>query len=119
MTYLQLSAVFLAVAATGGLVAALVARRGPHAGALAATALTLLALTAVFDTVMIATGLFHYSPAHLVGVHIGLAPLEDFAYPVAAVLLLPAVWTALRARRSRRGTSAAAIAAATEREERA
>ncbi len=46
-------------------------------------------LTAVFDTVMIATGLFHYAPTQLAGVHIGLAPLEDFAYPLAGVLLLP------------------------------
>ena len=32
---------------------------------------------------------------------VGLAPIEDFAYPLAGVLLLPALWTALRGRRSR------------------
>lgn len=117
MTYLQLSAVFLVVAAGGGLLAALVARRAPQPGALGATALLLLLLTAVFDTVMIATGLFHYSTAHLVGVHLGLAPVEDFTYPVAAVLLLPALWTALRARRSRQDTSDAGAEHARRREE--
>ena len=102
MTYLQLVLVFLLVSAVPlALVAVL---RRPSRRWWAATGLTtlaLLVLTAVFDTVMIATGLFHYAPSQLAGVHIGLAPLEDFAYPLAGALLLPALWTALRARRSR------------------
>lgn len=105
MTYLALSTAFLAVAALGGVGAALIARRRPDAAALGLTALALLLLTAVFDTVMIAAGLFHYAPGPLAGVHIGLAPIEDFAYPVAGVLLLPALWTALRSRRARRRPS--------------
>ncbi|WP_435746465.1 lycopene cyclase domain-containing protein [Microbacterium sp. PMB16] len=99
MTYLQLSACFLAIAALVALVLAAASRRRPNLTAVGVTILILFALTAVFDTVMIATGLFHYSPDHLVGVHIGLAPIEDFAYPLAGALLLPALWTALRARR--------------------
>lgn len=105
MSYLSLSTAFLAVAALGGLGAVLITRRRPHAAALGLTALTLLLLTAVFDTVMIAAGLFHYAPGQLAGAHIGLAPIEDFAYPLAGVLLLPALWTALRSRRSRREPS--------------
>ena len=55
----------------------------------------LVALTAVFDNVMIAAELFDY-PEHLIsGVRIGLAPIEDFAYPVCAAFLLPALWTLL------------------------
>lgn len=103
MTYLQLSAVFLAVAAAAGIVLALVARpRGPRFLAVGVTIVVLLVLTAVFDTLMIASGLFHYAPEQLVGVHIGLAPIEDFTYPLAGALLLPALWAALRARRSAR-----------------
>ncbi|NKF31514.1 lycopene cyclase domain-containing protein, partial [Pseudomonas sp. BGM005] len=46
-------------------------------------------------------------PGHLLGIHIGLAPLEDFAYPIAGAIMLPAVWAALRARRrSRIGSTA-------------
>ena len=56
----------------------------------------LLVLTAVFDSVMIAAGLFGYSDGTRLGPAIGLAPIEDFAYPVAAVLLVPAVWTLAR-----------------------
>ncbi|MCT1479796.1 lycopene cyclase domain-containing protein [Microbacterium sp. p3-SID336] len=108
MTYLQLSAVFLAVAAVTAVTLALVARQRPHLGAVGITAIVLVLLTAVFDTVMIGAGLFHYSSAHLLGVYIGLAPLEDFAYPLAGVVLLPAVWTAVRALRTRTRRSDAA-----------
>src|SRR5690606_14002774 len=48
----------------------------------------------------IAAGLFHYSEEHLLGVMIGLAPIEDFAYPLAAALLLPSLWWALARGRS-------------------
>jgi small toxic polypeptide LdrA/B/C/D len=47
----------------------------------------------VFDNVMIASGLIAYSDAHVSGLRIGLAPVEDFAYPLAAVVLLPALWS--------------------------
>lgn len=103
MTYLQLAAVFLAVAAVAGVALALIARpHGPRITAVVLTIAALFALTAVFDTIMIATGLFHYSPAHLLGMHIGLAPIEDFAYPLAGAFLLPALWAALRTRRAAR-----------------
>ncbi|KQZ22702.1 lycopene cyclase domain-containing protein [Microbacterium sp. Root553] len=109
MTYLELSAWFVGAAVIAAIVLSLIAgRRRARLGAIALTLLALVILTAVFDTLMIATGLFHYSPAHLLGVHIGLAPLEDFAYPIAGAILLPALWAVLRARRGRRdaeGTS--------------
>lgn len=95
MTYLALSAVFLAIAAAAALLAARRGERVP-AVALAAGGLALFALTAVFDTVMIAAGLFTYTDTHLLGPRIGLAPIEDFAYPLAAVILLPALWARLR-----------------------
>ncbi|KQR37069.1 lycopene cyclase domain-containing protein [Microbacterium sp. Leaf159] len=100
MTYLQLSAWFVGAAIVAAIALSVLAgRHRAHAGGIAVTVVVLVVLTAVFDTVMIATGLFHYSPEHLLGVHIGLAPLEDFAYPIAGAVLLPALWAALRARR--------------------
>lgn len=61
-------------------------------------ALVLVALTAVFDNLMIAADLFTY-PEHLIsGIRIGLAPIEDFAYPVCAAFLVPAVLTLLTPR---------------------
>jgi len=103
MTYLQLAILFLLAATIGGVALTLASRRrGPLPGAVVTTVVLLFLLTAVFDTVMIASGLFHYAQDPLLGLHIGLAPLEDFAYPLAGALLLPALWTALRARRRAR-----------------
>ncbi|MCP2267452.1 lycopene cyclase domain-containing protein [Promicromonospora thailandica] len=104
MTYLLLAAVFLAVAAAVA-VAVAATRRGaaPAVGwrALALATGALLVLTAVFDNVMIAAGLFSYADAHVSGLRVGLAPVEDFSYPLAAVLLLPALWSLLGGERAR------------------
>ncbi|SDK00911.1 lycopene cyclase domain-containing protein [Cryobacterium psychrotolerans] len=96
MSYLLLDAVFLAAAAAVAVFALRQRRPGRTGVAAVGIALAaLLVLTAVFDTVMIAVGLVAYDPALLIGFRVGLAPLEDFAYPVAAALLLPALWTLL------------------------
>jgi len=53
---------------------------------------------------MIWIGLIDYSDAHISGIRIGLAPIEDFTYPLVAVILLPALWSRLRRdRRHERG----------------
>ena len=73
-------------------------RRRPDRRWWLATALTTLAmmvLTAVFDSVMIAADLFRFDESALVGVHVGLAPLEDFAWPLAAVAVVPALFLLL------------------------
>ena len=57
----------------------------------ALTACVLFVLTAVFDNVMIAVNLFTYPNEHLSGIRVGLAPLEDFAYPLCAAFGLPAL----------------------------
>ncbi|WP_308010932.1 lycopene cyclase domain-containing protein [Streptomyces sp. AC495_CC817] len=99
--YAALAAIFLGVAALSGVLLSLLAapRERPRPGAVIATAVVLLALTAVFDSLMIAAGLFHYAPELLHGARIWLAPVEDFAYPLAGALLLPALWALLRSRR--------------------
>jgi lycopene cyclase domain-containing protein len=100
MTYILLSAAFLAIAATV-LVFALIARgsralvrRWIPAVGLAAAAL--LVLTAVFDNIMISAGLMSYDLSLTTGAAIGVAPIEDFAYPLAAVILLPSLWLLFR-----------------------
>jgi len=69
-----------------------------RSGPLLWTALILVLLTAVFDTVMIAVGLYTFAPGRILGLRVGGAPIEDFAYPLAAVAAMPALWTALGAR---------------------
>lgn len=46
-----------------------------------------LGLTLVFDNIMCAAGLFHYSSAPRSGVTLGYAPVEDLLYAAAFVLL--------------------------------
>lgn len=100
MTYTLLNLVFLAAVALVAL-AAVLARRSPDWRAVGAAAVLLLTLTAIFDNVIIGTGLVDYDDALISGVRIGLAPIEDFAYTVAALVLLPAVWELLPRRRTR------------------
>ncbi len=95
MTYLLISLPFLAAAVVVGLVglpAGAAARRRRWL-AIGVATIALLVLTAVFDTLIIANGIVAYDDAHRVGLAIGLAPVEDFAYPLAGVLLVPAIWT--------------------------
>lgn len=96
MTYAALSVAFLVVAVA--LAVILVRVAGPGGvrwGAVAAAGAVLVALTAVFDSLMIGAGLFTYASGLISGVRIGAAPLEDFAYPVAIAVLLPPLWAVL------------------------
>lgn len=96
-TYGWLSLAFLGAAALVALVALVVAARRGAVLRRAVIPLTvsagvLVVLTAVFDNAMIAVGLMQYSAAHTSGLHVGAAPLEDFAYPIAGLILLPSLW---------------------------
>lgn len=122
MTYWSLNAFFLGAAAVVGCIALAGARgRGREsreasgrsglepAGLAAATPAALLLsagilvlVSAVFDNVMIGMGLVGYDSRAISGAFIGLAPLEDFAYPVAAVVLLPSLWMLLPNAKERR-----------------
>ena len=64
----------------------------------------LCVLTMVFDTLMIAAGLYVFDPDKILGVYIWGAPLEDFAYAIAAAVGMPVLWTVL-GRRKRGATS--------------
>lgn len=92
--FLEMGFWFVGAAALA-LVVALLLTRIAVREALAVLGLALgvmLVLTAVFDNVMIAAGLFDYGQQTLLGLYLGRAPVEDFLYPVAAVLLMPALW---------------------------
>lgn len=101
MTYWGLNAIFLGVVAVVAL-AAIASRRAPRWLAVLIAAGILLVATALFDNVMIGIGLVGYDRALISGVFIGAAPIEDFAYTVAAVVFLPSLWTLLGGGRGRR-----------------
>ncbi len=99
MTYLVLTVVVLALVAA---VCVPVLRRLPFAP-LAWTGVILLAMTAVFDSAIVGYGLTVYDPATILGVHVGAAPIEDFGYTVAAVMIMPTLWNVL-GRRTKEGS---------------
>jgi len=92
MTYWALNAIFLAAVAAVAVVAVL-SKRGPRWASVGLVLGVVLLMTAVFDNVMIGVGLVGYSAEKISGAFIGIAPLEDFAYAIAAVVLLPSLWT--------------------------
>lgn len=48
----------------------------------------LLIITAVFDNLIIGTGIVAYDEELISGIKIGLAPIEDFSYSLAGPLLV-------------------------------
>jgi lycopene cyclase domain-containing protein len=94
MTYWALNAFFLGAVAIIAM-AALVSHRAPRWLAVLIAVGILLVFTAIFDNVLIGLGFVGYNRALISGMFIGRAPLEDFAYTVAAVVLLPSLWTLL------------------------
>ncbi|CAN5445483.1 hypothetical protein BH09ACT4_BH09ACT4_04690 [soil metagenome] len=97
-SYAALNAPFIGVAAIVAL-SSILARRAPLWRAVGLTALAVLVLTAVFDNVLVGTGIVGYDATRISGAFVGVAPLEDFAYTIAAVLLLPSLWGLLAPRR--------------------
>lgn len=131
MTYWAVNAVFLSIVAVLGVLALVAAGvRGRAARASSSPAETtrrrrerllgaglatgvLLVMTAVFDNVMIGIGLVGYDAARISGVFVGIAPLEDFAYAVAALVLLPSVWVLLGGPKTPRAPAAPAAGGST------
>jgi lycopene cyclase domain-containing protein len=99
MTYWALNAVFLSAVAAVAL-AAVLSKRTPRWASIGLVLGIVLLMTAVFDNVMIGVGLVGYSAEKISGAFIGIAPLEDFAYAIAAVVLLPSLWTLIGGRRA-------------------
>lgn len=101
MTYWMLNALFLAAVAVV-VTAAVLLKRSPRWRAVLITLGIVLLMTAVFDNIMIGIGLVDYNPELTEPARLGVAPLEDFAYAIAAAVALPTVW-ALAAPASRKG----------------
>ena len=88
MTYLLLNLVFLVIA----FVVFIVFRKRVSLKALLFTLSGLFLMTAVFDNLIVGLGIVDYSPEMISGIKIGFAPIEDFAYSLFAVLLIPILW---------------------------
>ena len=91
-------------AATAGLAAGALLLTAPLLARSAASRLSVaifLGLTVVFDNIMCAAGLFHYSSAPRSGVMLGYAPVEDILYAAAFVLFAVQLTASARAAQGR------------------
>jgi lycopene cyclase domain-containing protein len=91
MTYWWINSWFLGGAVLFALVSVLLGVRVRWV-AVGVGLVVMLILTAIFDNMIIGFGLVDYDPALISGVRIGVAPVEDFAYTVLAMVVVPVVW---------------------------
>ncbi|WP_175415862.1 lycopene cyclase domain-containing protein [Curtobacterium sp. SGAir0471] len=112
-TYALLAVPFLASAALVAVAAGVVAARRRGAGrrrtgivggvvSAVVVGVVLLVMTGVFNNVIVGLGIVAYDDALISGARIGLFPVEDLAYSIGAVLLLPSCWVLLERPRARR-----------------
>ena len=91
MTYALINVPFLIVAVLVLVVAVRLSARPALRPWLIAGAV-MMVLTAVFDNAIIGFGLVDYDDSLISGLRIGFAPIEDFAYTLAGLLIVPSLW---------------------------
>lgn len=91
MTYLALNVTFMLIAFVA---LNLISRKSPWR-AIGFTMLWMLLVTLVFDNIIIGLEIVGYDKTKISGILLGLAPIEDFAYTVVAVLAVSIIWTKL------------------------
>ena len=97
MTYTYLNLAFIAFALVA--VFALTRKTKLPLKVLGLATVCLLLLTAISDNFIVASGIVAYTESNILGLRIGVAPIEDFAYALVAALALPALWNHLGRRK--------------------
>lgn len=92
MTYPELTLVVLGIFA----IYTLIMRKRLGLKPLLVAGLVMLTLTLIFDNVIIGTGIVAYDQSLLSGVMLGYAPIEDFAYTLVALVLVPSLFEVFR-----------------------
>jgi lycopene cyclase domain-containing protein len=75
---------------------AILMRRWLSVKPLTYAAILMFTLTAIFDNVIIGTGIVAYDDDLLLGIKIFYAPIEDFAYTAVALVLVPSLFNLFR-----------------------
>ena len=88
MTYPELTLIVLTIFA----IYTLFMRRFVQLKPLLGAALIMMSLTLIFDNVIIGTGIVAYDQSKLSGIMLGYAPIEDFAYTLVALVLIPSLF---------------------------
>jgi len=96
MSYAEMNLIFMIPVA----VLLIFARKSVNWKVLGLSTLALVVMTAIFDNFIVGSGVVAYNPETLLGVFIGFAPIEDFAYTLVAAVLIPLTWWWLGSRQS-------------------
>ncbi len=86
-TYLILNSIFLLIV----LLVAIHLKWRPSK-VLLLTLIILLVMTAIFDSLIIHFKIVDYELSKILGIYVGEAPIEDFFYAIASVILAPTLW---------------------------
>lgn len=62
------------------------------------TLAVVLLLTALFDSFIVGAGIVAYDRASVLGIFVGKAPIEDFAYTIVAVMIVTKLWNKMGAK---------------------
>ena len=52
-------------------------------------------MSVIGDSVIIGLGIVDYNTHKILSLRIGLAPIEDFFYPLTAAIIIPTIWNRL------------------------
>lgn len=96
MTYLSLNTYFLAILIGFYFISGAFKNFKLHLHTFGA----MLIGTAIFDNAIIGAGLVAYDESKILGIKIFLAPIEDFAYSIAAVLLATSIAALMKKQKS-------------------
>jgi len=94
VTYPLLTLIVLGIFA----IFAMVMKRWVNWKVLVPTAIFMLLMTLVFDNLIIGTGIVDYDYSKTSGLRLFLAPIEDFAYTLVALVLVPSLFNFFRSR---------------------
>jgi lycopene cyclase domain-containing protein len=93
-TYLILNILFVSI-----VLLALGIRRHMPSKAWVITILSILTLAAVFDSIIVGLSIVSYNNDKILGIFVGLAPIEDFFYAILACLIVPHLWNGIAIRK--------------------
>jgi len=94
VTYPLLTLIVLGIFA----VYALLIRRWINLKALIPATVFMLLMTLVFDNLIIGSGIVDYDYSKTSGIRLFLAPIEDFAYTLVALVLVPSLFNFFRSK---------------------
>lgn len=95
MTYIFLNSVFILIGVAIWLYAHRRDSKRMHIRQSLFLLIPLMIMSILFDNILTSLPIVTYDANKLLGLYIGTAPIEDFAYTLVLVFLVPAIWRLL------------------------